>query len=91
MLRAVQVRIHRRQVGEREYDAITVLIADLNLSCDLVCDRQIRLAHELAIQHQATFMYDDANAERVKTALAARSREPMLAHPDMWRESKQSD
>lgn len=69
MLKAHRVQIHRRQVGVREFDGITVYIADLRLSCDLMNDRQIRLAHELATQHQAFFMYDDVNAERVKAAL----------------------
>lgn len=69
MLKAHRVQIHRRQVGAREFDGITVHIADLRLSCDLLDDRQIRLAHELATQHQAFFMYDDANEARVKAAL----------------------
>ena len=70
MMRALFVKIGRRQTGAREYDAITVCIGDLHLRCDLVCDRDIRLARELANQHGAWFMFDDANAERVKAALA---------------------
>jgi hypothetical protein len=72
MIRATFVKISRRQVGQREFDCITVNIGDLHLRCDLVCDRDIRLARELANQHGAWFMFDDYNAERVKAALAGR-------------------
>lgn len=72
MERAVQVRISRRQVGQREFDGITVVISDLHLNCDLRSDRDIRLAHRLAENHQAAFIYDPVNAERVRKALAER-------------------
>ena len=65
-----QVKIHRRATTAREYDAITVVIGGLHLSADLMCDRQIRMAKRLAEDHAAVFMYDDANAERVRAATA---------------------
>ena len=68
-MRAHQVRIQRRATASREYDAITVVIGDLHLRCDAVDDRSIRLARRLADAHGATFMYDDATAERVRSAL----------------------
>ena len=68
-MRAVQVKIQRRATTAREYDAITVVIGDLRLSCDLTSDREIRMAKKLADDHQAAFMYDEANAGRVRAAL----------------------
>ena len=68
-MKAVSVRIARRATTAREYDAITIVIGDLRLSCDLTSDREIRMAKKLADDHQAAFIFDDANAERVKTAL----------------------
>ena len=68
-MKAVTVRVERRVTAVREYDAITVVIGDLHLSCDLMCDRQIKLAKKLADDHQAAFLFDDANAERVRAAL----------------------
>jgi len=49
------VLIHTASTTTREYDAIRFVIADLHLSCDLVSDRQIRIAKKLAEQHGATF------------------------------------
>ena len=70
-MKAVSVRVARRATTAREYDAITVVIGDLRLSCDLTSDREIRMAKKLADEHQADFIFDDANAERVKTALGS--------------------
>ena len=68
-MKAVKVKIQRRATTEREWDAICVVICDLHLSCDLVSDRQIKLAKALADDHQATFSYDDVNANRVRSVL----------------------
>ena len=70
-MKAVQVKIHRRATTAREYDAITVVIGDLRLSCDLTSDREIRMAKKLADDHQADFIVDEANAARVRTALGS--------------------
>ena len=67
---AAQVRVHRAATSAREYDAITVCIGDLHLSCDAVNDRAIRLAKRLADAHEAAFVYDDATAARVHAALS---------------------
>jgi hypothetical protein len=66
---ARKIRIHRAATTSREYDAITVVIADLHLRCDLVCDRQIRLANALAESHGIPLTVDDTLAERVRKAL----------------------
>jgi hypothetical protein len=66
------VRIHRAANGSREYDAITVHIADLALICDLVNDRQIRLANRLAVSHGAELRVSNDMQERVMQALDVR-------------------
>lgn len=63
--RAASVRIQRRQIGEKEVDQVRVCISDLHLSCDITGDGVIRQAKRLAESHQAYFMYDEHNAERV--------------------------
>ena len=68
-MRAHQVKVQRVATAAREYDAITVVIGDLHLRCDAHDDRSIRLARRLADDHGATFMYDDATADRVRAAL----------------------
>lgn len=68
-MNALQVKIHRVATSAREYDAVTVVIGDLHLRCDVTSDRVIRLAKKLADSHQAYFMYDAANAERVQSVL----------------------
>ena len=67
--RAISVTIKRVQTGDREYDAITVVMGDLHLRCDAVCDRDIKLAKRLADDHQAWFQYDEHCAPRVQAAL----------------------
>jgi hypothetical protein len=66
---AHRVSVKRVQVGSRTFDQIKVVIGDLHLKTDLMSDRDIRLAHRLAEDHQATFLYDEANAERVRRVL----------------------
>lgn len=68
MERIKTVRLHRKATASREYDAITVSIGDLFLSCDLVNDRQIRLAKLLAASHGADFSVCDALEERAAKA-----------------------
>ena len=68
-MKCQSIRITRRQVGDREFDSIRIVINDLHLSADLVDDRQIRSAKKLSDEHQCWFMYDDHNAERVRNAL----------------------
>lgn len=65
------VRVHRKQTGGREYDAITVVLGDLHLSCDAVNARQIRLAKHLADSHAAAFMVDPLLQAQVDRALQA--------------------
>ena len=55
MERASLVRVHTKETGMRSYDAITVVVADLHLSCNWVNARQLRLAKRLAESHGAQF------------------------------------
>lgn len=73
MERATCVRIRKAANSSREYDTLTVRIADLTLSCDLVNDRQIRLANRLAVSHGAELRVSDELQERVQQVLDARS------------------
>lgn len=66
---AVSVRVHRMATTTREYDAITVCIAGMRLSCDVVSNRDIRLAHRLARSHGAHWMVAPELDERVQSAL----------------------
>lgn len=66
---AVQVKFQRTEGRAGLYDRIVVVIADLHLSCDLVNDRQIRLAHRLATTHGADVVIDTVLTERVSAAL----------------------
>lgn len=50
------VRVHRKATAVREYDAITVCIGDLHLSCDLVSERQFALARRLAEDQGCEFV-----------------------------------
>ncbi len=72
MERAKIVRLHRKATTTREYDAITVCIGDLKLSCDVVDDRQIRIAALLADSHQCPFQVAPELTERAETALKAK-------------------
>ena len=63
------VRVQRTQTGTREYNAITVVLADLHLSCDVVNARQLRLAKHLAASHGAAFMVDPLLQAQVDRAL----------------------
>lgn len=70
---AVRVSFQRTEGRAGMYDRIVVAIADLSLSCDLVNDRQIRLAHRLAFTHGADVVIDDELRERVTTALTKKA------------------
>jgi len=62
------VRVHRKVTASREYDAITVCIGDLHLSCDAF-DRQIQLARLLADSHECPFQVSPELSVRVDKAL----------------------
>ena len=68
-MKAHKVKVQRVATAAREYDAITVVIGDLHLRCDAIDARSIRLARNLADDHGATFMFDEATAPRVREAL----------------------
>lgn len=68
-MRAHKVSIQRLATTSREYDAVTVFIGDLQLRCDVVDDRTIKLAKRLADDHGAFFYYDDENAQQVRRAI----------------------
>lgn len=76
MERASLVRVHTKEVGSRRYDAITVVVADLHLSCDWVNTRQLRLAKRLADSHGADFQVAPELQGRVDRELAAAALEP---------------
>jgi len=63
-----KVRIHTMQTS-KTYPALTVVIADLHLNADLVNDRQIRLADQLARSHGLELEVDPALQDRVNRAL----------------------
>lgn len=63
------IRIHRKQVGERTFDAITVILSDLHLSCDAVNDRHIRCAACLATASGVALHVSSELKERVGQAL----------------------
>jgi hypothetical protein len=65
MEQATLVRVHTKEVGARRFNAITVVLADLHLSCDWTNPRQLRLAKRLADSHGAVFQVDPALQERV--------------------------
>lgn len=70
LLEAVSmVRIGRCGTSGGDYDCIEVTLADLHLRCDLVNDRQIRLAKRLALDHGAAFVVAPDFRERVEAAL----------------------
>lgn len=68
MEKVICVKIEAMETS-RKFNQVRVVIGDLHLTCDLTSDRQIRLAKRLADSHQASFMYDDKNAERVREVL----------------------
>lgn len=61
---ARRVKVHRVCAGGREYDAISVVIGDLHLSCDVRCGRDIRLAKRLAADHGAAYWCDPEIEDR---------------------------
>lgn len=52
------VKVHLRATTSREYFAITVVIGDLHLSCDVTCSRDIKLAKRLAEENGAPYSCD---------------------------------
>lgn len=69
---AKAVKVGRVAVGQREFDAIVVQISDLRLSCDLVNDRQLRLAAQLARSHGVELDVSVDLKARVAHALAGK-------------------
>jgi len=67
--RVGHVRIHNLATSTRTYAAVTIVIADLHLSADLVSDRQIRLAKTISESHGASFVVSDMLKDRVDAAL----------------------
>jgi hypothetical protein len=65
----VRIRTEQNMAGAY-FDRIVVVIGDLHLRCDVNCDRDIRLAKQLADSHEAPFEYAPEVAERVLAALA---------------------
>lgn len=59
------VRVHTKEVGTRRYAGITVVLADLHLSCDWMNARQPRLAKRLADSHGAPFQVEPELQARV--------------------------
>lgn len=59
------VKVNRRSTTVREYDAITVVIGDLHLSCDVSGSRDIRLAKRLADEAGCPYSCDPAVWERL--------------------------
>jgi hypothetical protein len=64
-----QVRIQRVSTAAREYDAIRIWIDGKPFSRDLVCDSDITSAKHIADTSGVSFMYDEANAGRVRRVL----------------------
>jgi hypothetical protein len=69
MEQATLVRVHTKEVGTRRFNAITVVLADLHLTCDWTNRRQLRLAKRLAESHGALFQVDPVLRERVDAEL----------------------
>jgi hypothetical protein len=63
------VQLHSRRGARGAYDAITVRIGGLSLRCDLVNDRQLRLASLLAQSHGCELGVEPQYRERVSRAL----------------------
>lgn len=63
------IRIERAETATRQYDCITVVIGDLHLRCDLMDDRQIRLAQRLADSHGVALHVGPGLGGRVAAAL----------------------
>lgn len=66
----VRVQLRTLAAGARTYPAIVVHMADLQLSADLVNDRQVRLAQRLAESHGVTMEVAPELQLRVTRALA---------------------
>lgn len=73
MIRACRIHVKQNVLlktdgTERLVNQVCVSIGDLHLSCDADA-RAIRLAKWLADDHQATFYYDDVNADMCRKVL----------------------
>lgn len=63
-MKVTSVKVRRVATTGREYDAITVVIGDLHMRCDVTCARDIRLAKRLAEEHDAPYECEPAVWER---------------------------
>jgi hypothetical protein len=64
-MQVTSVKVHRRATTTREYDAITVVIGDLHLSCDVRGSRDIRMAKRLADEAGCPYSCEPAVWERM--------------------------
>ena len=74
LTRVTSIRLVERSTMARTYDAIELVIGDLHVRCDLVCDRDIRLARRIADSHGAHWYVAPHLQERVARALKAQRR-----------------
>ena len=58
MMQVTRVLVHSVATTSREYDAISVVIGDLHLRCDVRGARDIKLAKRLADDHGAIYDCD---------------------------------
>lgn len=63
-MQVTSVRVHRAHTTSRSYDAITVVIGDLHLRCDVTCARDIRMAKRLAEENGVSYFCEPAVWER---------------------------
>lgn len=65
-------RIHLSRLAKQaeEYDAATLLIADMRLTCPIRNDDQLRTIHRMAIECGLGLLYTPAMAERVNLAVS---------------------
>lgn len=63
-MKVTLVRVARRVTTSREYDAITLVISDMQFSRDVGCSRDIRQAKRIATESGAEFWCDPAVLER---------------------------
>ena len=63
-MQITSVKVHRRATTSREYDAITVVIGDLHLHCDVSGSRDIRMAKRIADEAGCPYSCDPAVYER---------------------------
>lgn len=58
------VRVIRQHTTSRSYDAVVVFAGGLHLSCDVVCEKQIRLAKRIADHNGCPYYCDPEIQDR---------------------------